>query len=427
MSADGGSQSRLPQPLARSLQSGAQLLVLMLVLPFVVAFAVYFAVTRTLDFIARLRHRGKLLDDSVEGRAFWGRGVSSHAPPPAVNGGGDPDGEHVFQYVECSFTGFVPVVEQMPEDEQYDAYRLARDERATALNRFDADTWDRYGLADPEVREWYRGHTQLGRVLAKGRHCIYCNYPLRRRKTFPLRMLEHSRSWNYVTSTCSNCGWWCVTHLFEEDSWFFWKEQYTHAYAVMQRYDPLALDTPLRLAREYLSRNQHKLARVDPFHFEDLVADSLAEVYGDAEIIKVGGRKDRGIDIKAVRTDGGTTLIQVKRRSDFSRSEAVQTVRELHGVMLREDTPHGMVITTARDFSPAAREEVAQARRTLSGYSMELLPLADVVELLSTPGEASDSPWSRCGIRLDVAEPEWELSEDWIERAALPPGLADVH
>jgi hypothetical protein len=49
-------------------------------------------------------------------------------------------------------------------------------------------------------------------------------------------------------------------------------------------------------------------------------------VMGDCEVVHLGGRKDGGIDIKAVRGDGRTTLIQVKRRSDFGRREGVQVI-----------------------------------------------------------------------------------------------------
>lgn len=101
----------------------------------------------------------------------------------------------------------------------------------------------------------------------------------------------------------------------------------------------------------------------DPYRCEELLADCLRDVYGACEILKLGGRKDEGVDIKAVGSDGQTN-------------------------------------------------------------SMELFTLADVVELLGEPITPSPVPWERCGIRLNVTEPEWDVEEDWIERTALPPGLS---
>ena len=157
------------------------------------------------------------------------------------------------------------------------------------------------------------------------------------------------------------------------------------------------------------------------------MAECLIDVFGDGEIIKLGGRKDGGVDIKAVRSDGETTLVQVKRRADFSKKEGVITVRELHGVMLRERIPRGMIISTAHDSSPAARDEVAQTRRALRHYSMELLPLADVVSLLGGPAAPTERPWEQSGIRLDQNAPGWPGCETWIDRSALPDGLSGLY
>jgi len=402
-------------------------------------FIAYRAVALVYDRWCHLRHRGVVHEETLDDRIrnVW---VTSHrdSDRPDAPGGGRAappaaDADQVFQYLDCAYTTFAPRLGQSNEDEP-DVYRLARREGPTALQRYEAEIWDDH-LADPDVRRRYREQVQLGRVLIDAAHCLYCNSPLKRGATRPLRFFERELSWRYYVATCPVCGWWCVTHFLEEDSWFFWSERYTHAYAVMRRYDPLALETPLSLARDHLRRNPHKLGRFDPFRFEDLMADCLRDAYGDCEIIKLGGRQDQGIDIKAVRADGHTTLIQVKtHRPDFTRSESVRPIRELHGVMLTEGVPHGMVITTAHDYSPAAKDLVRRTKEsldrpghTLRHYSMELLALSDVIELLGTGSPAQPAPWERLGIRLDVGEPGWDADEDWIDRAALPDGLADAY
>lgn len=331
--------------------------------------------------------------------------------------------DHVFGYAEMAHTAFIPD----PEDEEWFAFHLARSPRPPDLDydppfdRSDKGIWERFGLDDPELKDRYREEVRLGRLLGRADHCLYCGSRLSKGKTAELRMPMRSRVWQYLTAVCPACGWWCVTYKFEERLFAWDADEYYHAYAVMRRFDPLALSTPLSLAREYLSRNPHKLARFDPYRFEDLMADCLEDYFGDGEIVKLGGRKDRGIDIKAVRAGGKTVLVQVKRRSDFAKREGVKAIRDLHGVMLREGVPRGMVVTTAHDFTSEAKAEVAQARRHLRHYSMDLLPLADVVSLLG-PAEASrEPPWEAHGIHLDQAEPGWSADEDhWVERAVLP-------
>jgi hypothetical protein len=270
----------------------------------------------------------------------------------------------------------------------------------------------------------YATQAPLGLVLTASKHCPYCASLLIVGQTADLRVPDdRSRMWRYETSECAACHWWCVNYRRLNKEIYDDYVEFLTAYAVLRRFDPLAVTTPLDLARDYLRRNPHKLARFDPFRFEDLMTACLRDCYRDAEIVKLGGRNDRGIDIKAVRAGGQTTLIQVKRREDFSRREGVRTVRELHGVMLREGIPRGMVISSAPDFTPAARAEAAQAARTLEHYSMELLSLSDVVELLAIGDQPTEHDWLAAGIRLDQPEPPWGNEIDWVERRVLPASI----
>ena len=291
----------------------------------------------------------------------------------------------------------------------------------------DAAIWDIFELDDPAVRHRFCTAVPLGRLILNLRLCMYCGSPLSLGCTDRLRRPgTFFCYWRYYTGRCDYCGWWYVTHM-AHDAGDIIDDQYVyrHAHAVMRRFDPFALDTPLRLAREFLARNPHKLARFDPFRFEDLLVACLQDVFSDGTIIKVGGRKDGGVDIKAVTIGGDTTLIQVKRRSDFSKSEGVQTVRELQGVMLQHGVPRGMVITTARGFSPQSRVEAARPSAFWECYSMDLLTLTDIRDLLGPPSVREASPWGAHGIRLDVVDPGWIGRDDWIDWAVLPPRVCD--
>lgn len=77
-------------------------------------------------------------------------------------------------------------------------------------------------------------------------------------------------------------------------------------------------EQPAEPGRLFLSRHPHHVAHVDPFAFEALMSECLRDRFGQyAEVIKVGGRKDRGIDILVLRKNAEKILVQVKRRIEF--------------------------------------------------------------------------------------------------------------
>lgn len=337
----------------------------------------------------------------------------------------EPGGEldFVLGYMEHAHTGFHPDFEET----QGAAFRLVREGGPDPDYYPDVDAWRKYDLDDPAMRARFLQQVPLGRVLSRTRHCIYCGTLLRRGQTDDLRLRDRGFVWRYETKECTSCGWWCVSYRLEE-RFFAWDElDYFHAYAVMRRFDPLALDTPLSLARGYLARNPHKLARFDPFHFEALMVDCLRDYFGDGEVHRIGGHNDRGIDIKVVEAGEQTLLVQVKRRGDFSRREGVEAVRSLHGVMLREGVPRGMLITTARAYTREAKREVKDAQESVQGYSMELMSYRDVVDLLGEPPAVGRSPWRAQGIRLDQPPEGWRGGEQWIDRSVLPPTVRQLY
>ena len=126
-----------------------------------------------------------------------------------------------------------------------------------------------------------------------------------------------------------------------------WSE---HPSTLLSLADSVLDDKPL------LNGPRH-MAHVDPRAFEKLMQDCLRSAYGPCEVTHLGCTGDGGVDLKLTRNDLGTFLVQVKRRTHLGRNEGVSVVRELNGVLFREGRAKGMVITTAKDFTKAAREE----------------------------------------------------------------------
>ena len=125
------------------------------------------------------------------------------------------------------------------------------------------------------------------------------------------------------------------------------------------------------------------------------MGDCLRDKYDSCEVVHVGGTADRGIDLILVRLDEGPRLVQVKRRTDLTSAEGVQVVRELNGVLFRDNIGKGMVITTASRFTKPALDETSIWAPTGQTYDMELLPYSDVVELFDVKPRHPHQPWVR--------------------------------
>ena len=107
----------------------------------------------------------------------------------------------------------------------------------------------------------------------------------------------------------------------------------------------------------------------------------------------LGGTADRGIDLILIRSDEGPRLIQVERRSNLKSSEGVCVVRELNGVLFRENIAKGMIITTASHFTKAALDETTIWTQTGQTYDMQLLAYRDVVDLFNLVPSDPYQPW----------------------------------
>jgi hypothetical protein len=285
--------------------------------------------------------------------------------------------------------------------------------RVKALQR----AWDQYTLVANLL-------DNVCEPLAGASACIWCSAAIALERSTYARIADATDwKWQYVAARCPECGWWALRYeeapgLEDIDSYF------NYAYGILREFDPFALDAPMSAAREFLARHPKHLARFDPYRFEDLMLACLRDAHPDAEIVKLGGRRDGGIDLKLALTDTGPVLIQLKLRTrDFTSPEGVDVVRSLHGVMLREQIFRGMIISTAPRFTADAHKEAQAVERHLEGYSMDLLPLADVIDLLQLKREPPTLlPWSDFGMSLDREAPGWPSPLLWIHREAVIDG-----
>lgn len=241
--------------------------------------------------------------------------------------------------------------------------------------------------------------------------CIYCRTALT--STSTPSTSGHQKVYCREVRSCSACGWWQAEELLKLNTTR--DANYWHninlgpslgsfantvvASALLRKYDAFAADIPIAELNVWLSKRPEYLASVDPFLFEDLIRSVFEQCYPDCEVVKIGGRKDRGIDILLVRDGIRDQLVQVKRRTKLDAREGVSAVRELNGVLFREGIARGMVITTAKEFTRDARAETRISSNALVGpferYSMSLLAFNDLIDLLRISASRLPSPWEK--------------------------------
>lgn len=134
----------------------------------------------------------------------------------------------------------------------------------------------------------------------------------------------------------------------------------------------VALD---ELAR-HLSRKYDDVWQVDPFLFEDLVADVFKQQ--GFEVTQTQKSKDGGYDLLLME---GTSsiIVEVKRR----KTVGVSVVRELMGVQLRDDFKRAKLVTAGR----LTRGACAESRNTAAekyGFEMDLVDAEELLRFLRT-------------------------------------------
>ena len=179
--------------------------------------------------------------------------------------------------------------------------------------------------------------------------CIHCLLDMKKTPYFDSETLYE----------CVHCGWWVYDYRYETTDE---KEQrlgiQLEAAADVKHYKISDESAPIVELRKYLMNHPKRIAQINPCKFELLMQDVMKDHFSECEVIHVGGTGDMGVDLKLVRNDLETILVQIKRREDLSSNEGVKVVRELNGVLFREGLAQGMVVTTRKGFTKGAIKEI---------------------------------------------------------------------
>jgi hypothetical protein len=194
---------------------------------------------------------------------------------------------------------------------------------------------------------------------------------------------------------CKKCGWWELVRVIvnkEVESLFGFSWCGINK-GILKRYPINSLEVPMEELRKYLKNHPSDMAYTNTTAFEKLMAHCIRETNDYCEVKHVGGTGDGGVDIELVSLNEGKRLVQVKRREDITSTEGVKVVRELNGVLLRENNYKGMVITTAKKFSGEVLDEINKTKQSREEYDMKLFTYKDIVELFDVKPSNPYRPW----------------------------------
>lgn len=193
---------------------------------------------------------------------------------------------------------------------------------------------------------------------------------------------------------CEKCGWWTTIRAIEGGGFSAFKKSEVFR-GILKKYPIDSLDVPIKELRYFLKRHPSNMAFSHPTVFEKLMVDCIKYTHKYCEVKHVGGTGDGGVDIILVSLDEGKRLVQVKRREDLLSTEGVKVVRELNGVLFRENIPNGMVISTAKKFSKAALKEIDITALNREEYDMKLFTYNDIIELFDIIPDEPYKPWEQ--------------------------------
>jgi hypothetical protein len=211
-----------------------------------------------------------------------------------------------------------------------------------------------------------------------------------------IRLNHHTTCNRLVTHrvlVCDSCGWWRVLEIQDEyetyntDDWYV--DKVGMADAVAENFDVGAIETPVEVLRRYLARRFIDIRHIHHRKLEEIMADVIRDFF-DCEVRLTSPTRDGGYDIYAVISDK-PYLIEVKQRTKPDSVEGVGVVRSLLGVMLLNNIPNGMLISTADSFSREATNAASRAAGKVIPHTIRLLDYSLIYDLFRKTDTSDES------------------------------------
>jgi len=176
---------------------------------------------------------------------------------------------------------------------------------------------------------------------------------------------------------CSRCGFWTYTSFLEAGG-----ETNSEIYTSrLTEFDIGHLKAPMDAVLAWLRVHPDDSTRVNPRGLERIVHHILREQMS-CELSLTRGTRDGGLDLMGFDTERGKFIVEVKRYASH-RKICVSLVRQIAGVLVRENVRWGIIVSTSGPTRDA-KIEAAKFRGVDQEYpvNIEFLAVADLMSWL---------------------------------------------
>jgi len=238
--------------------------------------------------------------------------------------------------------------------------------------------WPLVGPDDPSLQEAIAGESYT---------CRHCRDP-----RAPLKVVDDvfETAWSEPAAilTCDRCGWWCQYAIGFNRDGFYERERVP---AALRTYAVGDIEVPVNALRRELAENPKWLAELNHTKMEHLVGSILRD-YMKCDVVHTGRTGDGGVDLLLL--DGETPyVVQVKRRLNEERGEAVSAIREFVGATLLAGYKRGIYVTTATHFTPPAEDAAVLAKTCGLVEEIHLVDQSRFLDILHLVSNKTLPPW----------------------------------
>ena len=214
-------------------------------------------------------------------------------------------------------------------------------------------------------------------------------------EAYSQQLKDQERSISFKALSCPQCGWF---QLIKSINDYDYKD---HGYqrivrSIIKEFDLSSREAPLRELSNYLAKKPGDIYHIHSQKMEELVCAVFKEHF-NCEVIHCGRSGDKGIDLFLVLSDE-LIPVQVKRRMHPGRTEPVDTVLKMLGVMYRDGFRKAKIVSTAERYSPSAIEDAQNVVDNGKADSIELLNLQDFLAIMRQYYHGNESSY------IDVAK-----------------------
>lgn len=194
---------------------------------------------------------------------------------------------------------------------------------------------------------------------------------------------------------CPQCGWWEHKYIFSSDDIDegLRASSVELTQAILRTYEDDSKAIPINILNKYIARNPEKIYGINDKKMEELVASVFKDIM-DCKVILVGKSHDGGKDL--ILLDGDKqTFVQVKRRTQADKVEAVSSIRELIGTSIIGDANACIIVTTADHFSKDAQSAAQEVVKKKVFSSFELIDYHRFVDMLNLQKDYYPNEWEQ--------------------------------